>query len=128
VQNFERSTGRGSLEKSRGSHHLEKDGAQLTGEVDWTGGKWNPGTVAKALKEDTSLLGGLLSTTGLSWNGLSWNGLSWHGLSWNGLSWNGLSWNGLSWNGLSWNGLSWNGLSWNGLSWNGLSWNGLSWG
>src|SRR4051812_374140 len=125
-QTWERSTGSGSLEKARGSHHLAKDGAELVGEVDWTGGKWNPGQVAKALKEDSSLLG-TLTTDGLSWNGLSWNGLSWNGLSWNGLSWNGLSWNGLSWNGLSWNGLSWNGLSWNGLSWNGLSWNGVSW-
>jgi serine protease AprX len=107
VQTWERSTGTGSLEKARGSHHLSKDGVELTGEQDWTGGKWNPSAVAKALKEDTSLLGGLLTTDGLSWNGLSWNGLSWNGLSWNGLSWNGLSWNGLSWNGLSWNGLSW---------------------
>src|SRR3954454_611655 len=41
VQNWERSTGSGTLEKARGSHHLTKDAAELTGEVDWTGGKWN---------------------------------------------------------------------------------------
>ena len=127
VQTWERATGSGSLEKARGSHHVKNGGAELTGEVDWTGGKWNPGAVAKALKEDTSLLGGLLSTTGLSWSGLSWSGLSWSGLSWSGLSWSGLSWSGLSWSGLSWSGLSWSGLSWSGLSWSGLSWSGLSW-
>jgi serine protease AprX len=127
VQTWERSTGSGSLEKARGSHHVKNGGAELTGEVDWTGGKWNPGSVAKALREDTSLLGGLLSTTGLSWSGLSWSGLSWSGLSWSGLSWSGLSWSGLSWSGLSWSGLSWSGLSWSGLSWSGLSWSGLSW-
>ena len=127
VQTWERSTGSGSLEKARGSHHVKHNGVELVGEVDWTGGKWNPGAVAKALREDTSLLGGLLSTTGLSWSGLSWSGLSWSGLSWSGLSWSGLSWSGLSWSGLSWSGLSWSGLSWSGLSWSGLSWSGVSW-
>jgi serine protease AprX len=126
VQSWERSTGNGSLEKARGSHHVKHGASELTGEVDWTGGKWNPGTVAKALKEDTSILGVLISD-GLSWSGLSWSGLSWSGLSWSGLSWSGLSWSGLSWSGLSWSGLSWSGLSWSGLSWSGLSWSGLSW-
>jgi serine protease AprX len=127
VQTWERSTGSGSLEKARGSHHVSENGVQLAGEVDWTGGKWNPSAVVKALKEDTSLLSTLVSTTGLSWSGLSWSGLSWSGLSWSGLSWSGLSWSGLSWSGLSWSGLSWSGLSWSGLSWSGLSWSGLSW-
>jgi serine protease AprX len=128
VQTWERSTGIGSLEKARGSHHVEKNGTQLTGEVDWTGVKWNPGAMNKALKEDTSLLSGLLTTaSGLTWNGLTWNGLTWNGLTWNGLTWNGLTWNGLTWNGLTWNGLTWNGLTWNGLTWNGLTWNSSSW-
>jgi serine protease AprX len=127
TQNWERSTGSGSLEQARGSHHVKNGTSELTGEVDWTGGKWNAGSVAKALREDTSLLSGLVSTTGLSWSGLSWSGLSWSGLSWSGLSWSGLSWSGLSWSGLSWSGLSWSGLSWSGLSWSGLSWSGLSW-
>jgi serine protease AprX len=128
VQTWERSTGSGSIEKARGSHHVEKDGAQLTGEVDWTGVKWNPGAMNKALKEDTSLLSGLLTTaSGLTWNGLTWNGLTWNGLTWNGLTWNGLTWNGLTWNGLTWNGLTWNGLTWNGLTWNGLTWNSSDW-
>jgi serine protease AprX len=123
VQNHERSTGTGSLEKARGTAHVDVDGKKLTGEVDFTGRGWSTDGFTRGVRN--AVTKGDLN--GLSWNGLSWNGLSWNGLSWNGLSWNGLSWNGLSWNGLSWNGLSWNGLSWNGLSWNGLSWNGLSW-
>jgi serine protease AprX len=129
VQKWDRSTGRGELEKARGTAHVVQDGVKLTGEKTWQGLSWAPAAFSDRLAKAAKNAGPLSEKTwnGLSWNGLSWNGLSWNGLSWNGLSWNGLSWNGLSWNGLSWNGLSWNGVDWNGLSWNGLSWNGLSW-
>jgi serine protease AprX len=129
VQTWERSTGTGSLEMSRGNTHVQHNGKELRGETDFTGKKWSPGQFAKALRQAAAGKGPLpgMSTNGLSWSGLSWSGLSWSGLSWSGLSWSGLSWSGLSWSGLSWSGLSWSGLSWSGLSWSGLSWSGLSW-
>jgi serine protease AprX len=130
VQTWERATGTGSLEKARGSHHVQQQGKELRGEVGFTGKNWDAQTFSKTLRksaEGAGPLKGSVSASGLSWSGLSWSGLSWSGLSWSGLSWSGLSWSGLSWSGLSWSGLSWSGLSWSGLSWSGLSWSGLSW-
>ena len=125
VQTWERATGRGSLDKARGSAVVEQDGVPLRGEVTFTGDRFDPGAFAAAMRNPKA---GDASLTGLSWTGLSWKGLAENGLSWKGLSWKGLSWKGLSWTGLSWKGLSWRGLSWKGLSWRGLSWTGLSWG
>jgi serine protease AprX len=130
VQTWERATGTGSLDKSRGTAIVKHKGKELRGETDFTGKKWDAPKFAKMLKkaaEGKGPLKGAVSASGLSWSGLSWSGLSWSGLSWSGLSWSGLSWSGLSWSGLSWSGLSWSGLSWSGLSWSGLSWSGLSW-
>ena len=129
VQNWQRSTGRGELEKSRGTSHVTHNGVKLTGEKTWQGVAWTPAAysdrLSKAAKNASPLSG--LTWNGMDWNGLTWNGLTWNGLTWNGLTWNGLTWNGLTWNGLTWNGLTWNGLTWNGLTWNGLTWNGLTW-
>jgi serine protease AprX len=148
VQTFQRSTGAGSIEKARGSVHVQQNGQKLTGERDVTGRAFSASTVAKAIREGSSWSGGSMTSRG--WDGGAWlgekffgtktdapstslggqlssSGLSWSGLSWSGLSWSGLSWSGLSWSGLSWSGLSWSGLSWSGLSWSGLSWSGLSW-
>ncbi len=125
VQTWERATGTGSLDKSRGTAIVKHKGKELRGETDFTGKKWDAPKFAKMLKkaaEGKGPLKGAVSASGLSWSGLSWSGLSWSGLSWSGLSWSGLSWSGLSWSGLSWSGLSWSGLSWSGLSWSGLSW------
>ncbi|MCW2700298.1 MAG: hypothetical protein JWQ45_1833, partial [Blastococcus sp.] len=110
VQTWERSTGTGSLEKARGSHHVQQQGKELRGETSFTGKQWNGQQYARALKtavQGNGPLPGAVSASGLSWSGLSWSGLSWSGLSWSGLSWSGLSWSGLSWSGLSWSGLSW---------------------
>lgn len=130
VQTWERSTGRGSLDKARGSAVVDPGGVPLRGETTFTGEAFDAVATAAALRNpkagDASLKG--LSWKGLAWKGLSWKGLSWKGLSWKGLSWKGLSWTGLSWRGVEWTGLSWRGLSWRGLSWKGLSWTGLSWG
>jgi serine protease AprX len=125
VQTWERSTGTGSLEKARGTHHVKHGNQELRGEQDFTGRNWNAGEFATKLR---AAVNSGTPLAGLSWSGLSWSGLSWSGLSWSGLSWSGLSWSGLSWSGLSWSGLSWSGLSWSGLSWSGLSWSGISWG
>ena len=73
VQSYERSTGTGSLEKARGTAHVDINGSKRTGEVDFTGRAWTTdgftrGTGAAVAKGNLN---------GLSRNGLSWNGLSW---------------------------------------------------
>jgi serine protease AprX len=148
-QSYEPSTGSGTLEDARGSHHVEMDGVALTGEQDIMGSEWvgfnevvtECNRVGKGKKAETVCTdtispvdtlwdGGSWngrSWSGTSWSGTSWSGLSWSGTSWSGLSWSGLSWSGLSWSDQSWSGLSWSGRSWSGASWSGLSWSGLSW-
>ena len=92
TQNFDRSTGTGSLEAARGSYHLEHDGVVLEGQQDVFGN----------------------SGDGASWSSLAAAGASWSGGDWNGASWSGASWSGMSWSGASWSGNGWLGLSWNG--------------
>jgi serine protease AprX len=115
TQDWDRSTGAGSIEAARGSVHLALDGSALEGERDIFGAAWD-GPAWGALAEQ-----------GTSWEGGDWNGQAWTGACWCATSWSGLSWSGLSWSGLSWSGLSWSGLSWSGLSWSGLSWSTVRW-
>ena len=79
VQAWERSTGTGSLEKARGTHHVKNGNQELRGEQDFTGRAWNPGQYAKALRA--------AAQSGTPLAGLSWSGLSWSGRSWSGISW-----------------------------------------
>ncbi len=109
TQTFPASTATGTLEASRGSDHITRDGVVLTGEKDIFGRPW------------TAI------TAGSSWSGGIWNGSSWSGSSWSGSSWSGSSWSGSSWSGSSWSGSSWSGSSWSGSSWSGSSWSGSSW-
>ena len=153
-QTFQPSTGTGTLEGARGTHHVEMNDAEmngivLQGEQDIMGSPWigfnttttvctkegkgkNATTVCTDVLEpvDTLWDGGDWngrSWSGTSWSGDAWSGLSWSGTSWSGLSWSGLSWSGLSWSDQTWSGLSWSGRSWSGTSWSGASWSGLSW-
>ncbi len=109
------STGIGSLELSRGTDHLTRDGVVLSGSIDIFGHHFDSASMA------------LLEATGNSWSGGIWNGNSWSGNSWSGNSWSGNSWSGNSWSGNSWSGNSWSGNSWSGNSWSGNSWSGNSW-
>ncbi len=148
-QSFATSDGSGSLELSRGSHHVEMDGVTLTGEQDIMGTSWSGlnETITTCVKVgkgktaetvctdslvpvDTLWSGGDWNGTswsGTSWSGTSWSGTSWSGTSWSGLSWSGTSWSGTSWSNKAWSGTSWSGTSWSGTSWSGTSWSGLSW-
>ena len=119
-QNFPASTGRGSLEASRGQDHLTRDGVVLVGERDIFGRPVDSAALASAAAAGSSWSGG-------SWNGSSWSGSSWSGSSWSGSSWSGSSWSGSSWSGSSWSGSSWSGSSWSGSSWSGSSWSGDAW-
>ncbi len=114
------STGRGSLDASRGSVRLVADGVTLSGEKDIFGMPFDSAAMALLESAGSSWSGGL-------WNGSSWSGSSWSGSSWSGSSWSGSSWSGSSWSGSSWSGSSWSGSSWSGSSWSGSSWSGSSW-
>ena len=99
------STGIGSLELSRGTDHLTRDGVLLSGPIDIFGHHFDSAAMA------------LLEAAGNSWSGGVWNGNSWSGNSWSGNSWSGNSWSGNSWSGNSWSGNSWSSSSWMGVSW-----------
>jgi serine protease AprX len=109
------STGIGSLELSRGTDHLTRDGVVLSGSIDIFGHHFDSAAMA------------LLEATGNSWSGGIWNGNSWSGNSWSDNAWSGNSWSGNSWSGNSWSGNSWSGNSWSGNSWSGNSWSSNSW-
>jgi len=103
------STGTGTLEGARGSHHVQHDGVALEGETDIFGNDWDGSSSPDFFD-------------GASWSGASWSGASWSGASWSGASWSGASWSGASWSGASWSGASWSGASWSGASWSVTSW------
>jgi serine protease AprX len=119
-QNFAAATGTGTLERTRGTEHLTRDGVLLTGEKDIFGHDFDSSAMADAQASGSTWSGG-------QWNGSSWSGSSWSGSSWSGSSWSGSSWSGSSWSGSSWSGSSWSGSSWSGSSWSGSSWTGQSW-
>jgi serine protease AprX len=115
TQTFVRSTGLGSIDRSRGSAIVQdRYGVKLVGDIDIFGHPYN-----------VALSGN--SWSGGTWNGNSWSGNSWSGNSWSTLLWSGNSWSGNSWSGNSWSGNSWSGNSWSGNSWSGNSWSGNSW-
>ena len=100
VQTFQRATGLGSLQRSRGSAIVvDGNGVPLVGDVDIFG---QPYSVA---------------VSGNSWSGGTWNGNSWSGNSWSGNSWSDATWSGNSWSGNSWSAGAWSGNSWSGNSW-----------
>jgi subtilisin family serine protease len=124
------SSGIGSLELSRGTDHLTRDGIVLSGNQDIFGHAFDSAPMAILEAAGNSWSGGIWngnSWSGNSWSGNSWSGNSWSGNSWSGNSWSGNSWSGNSWSGNSWSGNSWSGNSWSGNSWSGNSWSGNSW-
>jgi serine protease AprX len=125
VQSFASSTGTGSLEAARGTHHVYDEGVELSGEQDIFGNSFDTTDWAAAAELGQSWSGG--TWNGASWSGASWSGASWSGASWSGASWSGASWSGASWSSKTWSGASWSGASWSGASWSGASWSGASW-
>jgi serine protease AprX len=115
MQTWASSSGTGSLEGSRGSNHIARDGVVLSGEQDIFGAPVDTTALAAA------------EATGNSWSGGVWNGNSWSGDGWSGNSWSGNSWSGNSWSSSVWSGNSWSGNSWSSSVWSGSSWSGSSW-
>jgi serine protease AprX len=124
LQLWPRSTGTGSLEKSRGTAHVTDPdtGVDLVGEKDIMGKPWSAATwAAKA-------------STGTAWTGGTWNSSVWTGTafgtgttSWTGVSWTGSNWAGISWSSRSWTSAVWDGRSWTSRSWSGRSWCSRTW-
>jgi serine protease AprX len=124
AQLWPRSTGTGSLEKSRGTAHVtDPDAAvDLVGETDIMGKPWSGTTwAAKA-------------TAGTAWTGGTWNGSVWTGTafgtgttSWSGVAWTGTNWTGLTWASRTWTSAVWDGRSWTSRTWSSRSWCSRSW-
>jgi serine protease AprX len=111
TQTFERSSGTGSLEASRGSTHVtDPDGNVLQGEVDIFGASWSG-----------------VGWSGVGWSGVGWSGTSWSGVGWSGVGWSGVGWSGVGWSGTSWSGVGWSGVGWSGVGWSGVGWSGVGW-
>jgi serine protease AprX len=117
--------GNGTLEGSRGSSHLTKNGVTLTGDKDIFGSPFRAAAIASLEEQGKSWSGGVWN--GKSWSGSGWSGKSWSGTSWNGVSWSDSDWSGKSWSSTSWSGASWSGKSWSNASWTSNDWRGSNW-
>jgi serine protease AprX len=95
-QAYPPSTGVGTIEGSRGSVHLVKNGVSLRGERDIFGASFNSASMAA------------LEAAGNSWQGGTWNGNQWAGNSWQGNEWQGNEWCGNEWASNAWSSASWN--------------------
>jgi serine protease AprX len=121
TQTWASSSGNGSLEQARGSHHVvDQNGNQLTGEQDIFGKHLDTGDLAYAERNCTAWNGG-------TFNGSSWSGASWSGSSWSGNNWSGSTWSGSSWSSGSWSSGSWSSGSWSSGSWSSGSWSASNW-
>jgi serine protease AprX len=107
TQNFPRSTGTGSVEKSRGTSHVADatTGAELTGERDIMGSPWSP-TAWSATP--------LYAQT---WSGHTWSGQTWSAHTWSDACWSGHTWSGHTWSGHTWAGQTWSGSNWSSGRW-----------
>jgi serine protease AprX len=105
------STGLGSLELSRGTHHvyadLDGDGVMepVVGEVDVLGALWDA----------------------RSWSARSWSADTWDSSVWSTYTEETAGWNGPSWSARSWSGTAWDARSWSGQNWTSSMWSGGAW-
>lgn len=101
-----RSTGLGSLERSRGRFHVETD-------LDGDG-------VADLVEGEMDVLGD-------PWDSTSWSSTSWSSTSWSSTSWSSLIAENAGWSSTSWSSTSWSGTSWSSTSWSSNSWSSVAW-
>jgi serine protease AprX len=133
AQAFSKSTGLGSLEASRGTHHVGQQGTgDLTGERDIFGKAWQPAAWAARSSIGTAWNGGVWNGTTWAddccWSGNAlWSSQSWSSQSWSSQSWSSQSWSSQSWSSQSWSSQSWSGGAWSSQSWSSQSWSGSSW-
>jgi serine protease AprX len=129
-QNWTGSTGAGSLERSRGSSHLENNGVILSGEQDIFGMPFDAAIWAPMAALGTTWSGGDWNGTtwsGTTWSGTTWSGTTWSGTTWSGITWSSVDWADQIWSGTTWSGTTWSGTTWSGTTWSGTTWSGRSW-
>jgi serine protease AprX len=114
------STGRGSLELSRGTQHLVDGGVTLMGEQDIFGQPFDARAMAVLEAAQASWSGG-------DWNGSTWSGSGWDGHTWSGHTWSGHTWSGDDWAGHTWSGNTWSASTWSGGDWSSHTWSGSTW-
>jgi serine protease AprX len=114
-QNFAAASGSGSLELSRGSDHLTRDGVTLSGDKDIFGVPVDEAALAQA------------EASASTWSGDDWNGSTWSASSWSASSWSGSTWSASTWSASTWSGSTWSASTWSGSSWSGSTWSGQSW-
>jgi serine protease AprX len=140
LQTFPPGTGLGSLENTRGSDHLSRNGVILQGEEDifgnpfgsakmaaleaaassWSGGTWNGSTWSGSNWQSNNWLAS-------TWSASSWSGSGWTSSTWSGSTWSANTWSGSSWSSSTWSGSTWSGSTWSGSTWSGGSWQGATW-
>jgi serine protease AprX len=123
TQGWNRSTGTGTLDGSRGSAKLVNNGVTLAGQRDIFGrafdpAKWKAGA-------------GTSNWSAGYWNGSRWTGSGWSGSRWTSATWSGNAWSGTAWSSVVWSGSRWTGSDWStGLSgsrWTGSRWTSDAW-
>jgi serine protease AprX len=131
-QFFPTSTGKGSIEATRGSVHIQDTttGDVLTGEQDIFGAPWTGNTWTGNTWTGNTWTGGVWNGntwTGNTWTGNTWTGNTWTGNTWTGNTWTGNTWTGNTWTGNTWTGNTWTGNTWTGNTWTGNTWTGNTW-
>jgi serine protease AprX len=113
------STGLGSLEAARGTHHVADEDVELAGEQDIFGNPWTPATWAPA------------SAAGTAWDGGLWNGAAWAGDSWadggDGSSWASRTWSSRTWSSRTWSSRTWSSRTWSSRTWSSRTWSAGAW-
>jgi len=122
-QTFPTSTALGSLNASRGGHHLvdPATGSVLDQDVDVQNRPWDGQAWRAAAARDATWSGGLYM--GERWSGDSWaSGTAWAGARWSGARWSGARWSSVDWDGARWSGARWSGARWSGAQYDGARW------
>ena len=102
-QGLSRSTGKGKLDRSRGSLRIQADDRRKTVvSGDWTAQleRWSAHTYSG------------------EWTGAKWYGAKWYGAKWYGAKWYGARWYGAKWYGAKWYGMP-DGAKWYGYEFEG---------
>jgi serine protease AprX len=112
--------GTGTLERARGSVHVDQGGVSLTGEKDVFGKAFSSTTWAPKALAGTSWSGG-------TWNGVAWTGTTWASTNnWGAPTWTATSWTGTSW-AKTWTARTFTAGAWDSRSWVADAWAGRRW-
>ena len=124
TQNYQQSTGQGSIDAARGGTVLlDADGNPITGEIDAQGNPWNPAAWWAASSTLTAWSGG-------DWLGNTWTGSGWTTTSSNGLTsarWSTMEWKSARWSDADWSSARWSSARWSSARWSSARWSSARW-